>query len=275
MAIRFDDGAAYERMVGTWSRLAGETFLAWLEPQPGLQWIDVGCGTGAFTDLIVERCSPQRLEAIDPSEGQLAFARTKPAARIAQFQTGSAVDLPFADRSFDAAVMALVIPFVPDPAKSVGEMRRVVRPGGSVSAYTWDGGPGGSPVEPIRAEMRGLGILAPSPSGQEGSTEALKRLWTEIGLDAVETRVIEVERTFTDFDDLWSTSAQAPALGQSLATVSPTILEELRRRVRLRLAGNDAGPIAYRALANAVKGRVPGVPKQIRADSAGVERPGL
>src|SRR5262245_33226475 len=49
--IRYDDGAAYERMMGTWSRLAGETFLDWLSPRSGLRWIDVGCGNGAFTEL--------------------------------------------------------------------------------------------------------------------------------------------------------------------------------------------------------------------------------
>ena len=56
--IRYDDGAAYERMMGVWSRLAGETFLDWLAPRSGLRWIDVGCGNGAFTELLVERCTP-------------------------------------------------------------------------------------------------------------------------------------------------------------------------------------------------------------------------
>jgi ubiquinone/menaquinone biosynthesis C-methylase UbiE len=50
--IRYDDGAAYERMMGAWSRIAGEIFLDWLAPPPGLQWIDVGCGSGAFTELL-------------------------------------------------------------------------------------------------------------------------------------------------------------------------------------------------------------------------------
>jgi hypothetical protein len=44
--IRFEDGAAYERMMGVWSRLAGEIFLSWLAPSAGLRWIDVGCGSG-------------------------------------------------------------------------------------------------------------------------------------------------------------------------------------------------------------------------------------
>jgi ubiquinone/menaquinone biosynthesis C-methylase UbiE len=48
--IRFDDGEAYERMMGTWSRLVGDIFLDWLAPRPGQRWIDVGCGNGAFTE---------------------------------------------------------------------------------------------------------------------------------------------------------------------------------------------------------------------------------
>ena len=136
--IRFDDGASYEQMMGIWSRSAGEIFLDWLAPPLGLRWIDIGCGNGAFTELLVERCSPAEVQGIDPSEEQLAFARTRPASRLAKFHQGDAMALPFADSSFDAAVMALVLVFVPDPAKGVSEMVRVVVPGGEVVTYMWD-----------------------------------------------------------------------------------------------------------------------------------------
>ncbi len=79
--IHFNDGAAYEQMMGIWSRLAGEVFVDWLAPANGLRWIDVGCGNGAFTELIVDRCAPAEVHGVDPSDGQLAFARTRPAAR--------------------------------------------------------------------------------------------------------------------------------------------------------------------------------------------------
>ena len=46
--IRFDDGAAYEQMMGIWSRIAGDVFIDWLAPRSGLSWIDVGCGNGAL-----------------------------------------------------------------------------------------------------------------------------------------------------------------------------------------------------------------------------------
>src|SRR6202040_2237372 len=124
--VRFEDGAAYERMMGAWSRTAGGIFLDWLAPSPGLRWVDIGCGSGAFSQLLVERCTPTEVQGVDPSEGQLAFARTRPAARFAQFRQGDAMALPFPNDSFDAAVMALVLFFVPEPAKGVAEMVRVV-----------------------------------------------------------------------------------------------------------------------------------------------------
>ena len=169
--IRFDDGASYEQMMGIWSRSAGEIFLDWLAPPSGLRWIDIGCGNGAFTELLVERCSPVEVQGIDPSEGQLAFARTRPASRLAKFHQGDAMALPFADSSFDAAVMALVLVFVPDPAKGVSEMVRVVVPGGAVVTYMWDMLGGGFPLDPIHSEIQAMGI------GQRAHHEWMRLEW--------------------------------------------------------------------------------------------------
>ena len=83
----FTDGEVYERMMGRWSRLAGETFLAWLDLSKGLRWLDVGCGNGAFTEEIVARCAPATVMAIDPSDQQLAFARIRRATPRATTRT--------------------------------------------------------------------------------------------------------------------------------------------------------------------------------------------
>jgi ubiquinone/menaquinone biosynthesis C-methylase UbiE len=256
--IRYDDGAAYERMMGAWSRIAGEIFLDWLVPPPGLRWIDIGCGSGVFTELLVERCAPAEVQGVDPSEAQLSFARTRPAARVAKFGQGDATTLPFASGRFDAAVMALVIFFVPDPAKGVAEMVRVVRPGGMVAAYVWDMLGGGYPLDPIHVELRALGLapLAP-PNPRASRIEALRDLWTGAGLNEVETRAITVQRTFADFDDFWTTSVTAPSTSPIVAAMAPADIELVKTRVRVRLPADEAGRITYGACANAVKGRVP------------------
>jgi SAM-dependent methyltransferase len=256
--IRFDDGAAYERYMGTWSQLAGDTFLDWLAPASGWRWLDVGCGNGAFTEMIVERCAPVSAQGIDPSEGQLAYARTRAAARLARFRQGDAMALPSPDNTFDAAVMPLVIFFVPDPAKGVAEMARVVCPGGFVTAYAWDMSGGGFPYDALHAEMRGLGISVPAPPSPAASRlDALQGLWTGAGLDAVETTEITVQRTFADFDDYWTTILGGPSVGKQLAAMASEDTALLRARIRARLPADATGRITYGARANAVKGRVP------------------
>lgn len=256
--IRFNDGAAYERMMGAWSRLAGDIFLDWLAPPSGLRWVDVGCGNGAFTELVVDKYAPAEVQGIDPSEGQLAFARTRPAARLAKFHLGDALTLPFPDGGFDFAVMALVIFFVPEPAKGVAEMLRVVRPGGTIAAYAWDMPGGGFPLEPIQAEMRAMGstTLAP-PNAAVSRMEALRELWMAAGLEGVETREIKVQRTFTDFEDFWAAGMLGSSIGPTIATMTAGDKEQLKTRVRARLPADTAGRITYGARANAVKGRVP------------------
>jgi len=255
--IRFDDGAAYERYMGTWSRYVGETFIDWLALASDLRWLDVGCGNGAFTEMLVERCAPISVHGIDPSEGQLAYARARSTSRVAQFGHGDAMSQPFADDTFDAAVMPLVIFFVPDPAKGVAEMARVVCPNGTVAAYAWDMFGGGFPYEALHEEMREMGVSVPVPPSPDASRiDVMRTLWTEAGLEAVETREITVQRTFPDFDDYWETILGGPSVSQKLAAMAPSNLALLKARMRVRLPTDTAGRITYRARANAVKGRV-------------------
>ncbi len=256
--IRFDDGAAYERYMGAWSQRAGDTFLTWLAPQPGLRWLDVGCGNGAFTDMLVERCAPLSVDGIDPSEAQLAYARTRPASLVARFRHGDAMALPFPDNAFDAAVMPLVIFFVPDPAAGVAEMARVVRPGGVVAAYAWDLPGGGFPYTTLHAEMQGMGLTVRQPPRPEASRiEALQDMWTGAGLEAIDTREITAQRTFADFDDYWATVLGGASVGSTLAAMTSEDRVHLRARMRACLPADATGRITYGARANAVTGRVP------------------
>jgi SAM-dependent methyltransferase len=256
-SIRFEDGSAYERYMGKWSQTVGEAFLAWLAPQRGLRWLDVGCGNGAFTELLVERCAPGLVRGIDPSEQQLAYACARASLNGAQFLKADAMDLPFPENSFDVAVMPLVIFFVPHPPQGVAEMVRVVGPGGTVAAYAWDMEGGGFPYQVVRTALSELGLPIPTPPSDDASRiEALEGLWADAGLASIETRVITAQRIFPDFDDYWETIRGSPSLGGTLATMTPDTRARLTSLLNERLTKDASGRIHCSARANAVKGVV-------------------
>ena len=97
----------------------GAVFLDWLAAPRKAAWLDVGCGTGAFTTLIVKTCKPARVAAVDPGAAQIEFARLQPVAKRADFRVADAQTLPFSDGTFDVVASALVINFIPDRARAV------------------------------------------------------------------------------------------------------------------------------------------------------------
>ncbi len=167
--------------------------------------------------------------------------------------------LPYRDAEFDLAVMGLVIFFVPDPAKGVAEMTRVVRPGGGGASYAWDILGWGFPADPLFVEMRAMDLtpsLPPSVSaaGLRESTE----IWTAAGLQDIETQEITVERTFADFEAFWATCLLGPGPGPRITAMEPSQAATLKAGVRARLAANADRSLTCTARANAIKGWVPG-----------------
>ena len=254
----FTDGKAYERLMGRWSRIVGTAFLDWLDAPKNLRWLDVGCGNGAFTEEIIARCAPAAVTAIDPSDEQLVYARTRPGMKMTKFQVGDAQSLPSGDSTFDVAVMALVISFLPDPDKAVAEMARVVRPGGWVASYMWDVPGGGVPVHPIYLAMESMGMTSARPPNPVVSgRDVMQGLWEKIGLETVDTRVIRIPIAYSDFDDFWDSNVvPIGPQGKLIAGMSTSVREELRMRLRDHLPVSSDGRIVYESFANAVKGRV-------------------
>ncbi len=255
----FTDGAAYDQLARRFTLPAGEVFLDWLALPNGLSWLDAGCGTGAFTQLLLDRCAPRRVSAIDPSAEQIAYARTTPTAKRVDFQIGDAQGLSFANGAFDAAAMALVVAFVPDPNKAMAELKRVTRPGGTIGAYMWDFLNNGSPRQRLNDAVARMGVaVQPLPGYAHSRMEAMEGFFKSAGLADTATRVIEFEVAYDNFDEYWTQqTGLASGAVETIRSMSAADIERLKADLRTSLPKNKAGRIAYKVKANAVKGRVP------------------
>ncbi len=253
--IRFDDGAGYELMMGRWSVLVGARFLDWIAVPNGARWLDVGCGNGAFTQLLVERCRPADVQAFDTSAEQLAYARNRlPADAPVTWTESDAMRLPVADarrrRSRDGAGAVLRA----EARRRRGGNVPSVRSGGIVAAYHWDVLGGGFPLADIATEMIELGIHPHMPPSVEASTiDASTALWQEAGLHQVRTCQIAVQRTFDCFDDYWNSAKPSNTLRPMFETMDADRRALLKANVRRRLRVGD-GPLTVGARANAVCG---------------------
>ncbi len=252
-------GDRYEPYVGRWSRLVAHSFLSWLERPADLCWLDVGCGTGALTETILERCAPRRVEGIDASPAFVEHARAHVADARAGFDIADARRLPFDVPSFDVVVSALMLNFVPEPQAAVAEMVRVARPDAVVAAYVWDYARG---MRMMRVFWdAAIQLDADAQALDEGSrfplcsAQGLEALFVRAGLVDLQVRAIDVPTRFRDFDDYWS-----PFLGgQGPAPTYTMSLDEVRRdalreRIRATLPVNTDGSIELEARAWAVRG---------------------
>jgi ubiquinone/menaquinone biosynthesis C-methylase UbiE len=254
----FEDGEAYEQFMGRWSRELGKAFLAWLQPPERAHWLDVGCGTGIFTDLIADTCAPASVIGVDPSQSQISRAHTCVASGKAEFRLADAQRLPLPDKAFDVVASALVINFVPDKARAMSEMRRVARPGGLIAACIWDFAAELSPSGPLRRAMRRIGIEAPPVPGTDTSRSAvLAELFRNAGLTELRSNSFEVVVSFPDFEDFWrsQTAHHAPTT-QLIQAMSQRDKLTLMEAVRDSLKPLGAG-VGYSASAIAVRGHCP------------------
>ena len=258
-AHRFDDSAAYERFMGRWSRAAGAVFVDWLAAPARARWLDVGCGTGVFTELIAERCSPAEMIAVDPQRAQIDHARRQAISRRVDFRVADAQALPFSQGAFDLVVSALAINFIPDRARALGEMRRVVRPRGLVAGYVWDFPADLSPSWPLRLGLRDMGVDVPQvPGTHESSRAALASLFETAGFEESVTRTIDATASYADFEDFWG--AQTPSYSPTTKIIAAMTKRErarLKETVHARVPGRAGGKIEYSARANAIKAYAP------------------
>ena len=255
-------GKLYEPYVGRWSRVVAKYFLSWVQVPANSDWLDIGCGTGALTECILQQTRPRSVKGMDPSTGFVEHARAHISDPRATFDVADAQSLPVESARFDAAVAGLVLNFVPKPQLAVREMARAARPGGLVAAYVWDYAGKmelmrhfwDAAVELDRAafeldEGRRFPLCQPDP---------LVELFTHTGLREVQVRAIDVPTRFRDFDDYWTPflGGQAPAPGYAMS-LSEERRDALRDRIRSKLPIARDGSIDLIARSWAVCGRAP------------------
>ena len=254
-------GNLYEPYVGRWSRLVARDFLRWLALPTQLDWLDVGCGTGALTQTILQQMQPRTVKGIDPSAGFVDFAATHVSDPKVTFEVGDAQSLPVESARFDVAVSGLVLNFVPQPALAAHEMTRSVRPGGVVAAYVWDYA---GRMEMMRYFWDATVELDPSASKFAEATRfpicqppALVKLFEQAGLRDVQTLTIDTPTTFKDFNDYWNPflGGQGPAPSYAMS-LTEARRNALRDRIHAALPISSDGSIPLIARAWAVRGQV-------------------
>jgi SAM-dependent methyltransferase len=253
-------GNAYERFMGRWSTPIAEKFLNWLAVPPACSWLDVGCGTGSLTRLILETQHPQEILAIDSSPDFISHAQQSILHPSVDFKVGLAQSLEFDSNSVDAVVSGLVLNFVPQPEAAIAEMLRVAQLGGTIGIFLWDYARG---MQMLRYFWDAAVELDPAaheldegvrfPLCREGELETLVR---SAGLKRVEAVPIDVITAFRNFDDFWQPFlgdvGPAPNYAMSL---DPRARQKLADKLRKTLPIDQNGSISLTARAWAVKGR--------------------
>jgi SAM-dependent methyltransferase len=249
---------AYDAHIGRYGAALGTALLDAAGIDGGARALDVGCGPGALTAVLAERLGTENVAAVDQSEPFASACRARvPGADV---RVADALELPFADGTFDAVLSQLVVNFLPDPIRGVAEMVRVARPGATVAACVWDYADGMTllrvfwdaaiALDPDGARPLDEGVRMP-----HCSEAGLRALWEEGGMADVRAGALIVRAAYAGFDDLWAPIARG--VGPSGAYADGLALdhrEAFRDEFARRLGAGDA-PFELSARAWWVAGR--------------------
>ena len=262
-ARMFSAGASYENFMGRWSRRLAPAYLAFAGVRDGDRVLDVGTGTGSLASVLEADTTLSEITGIDPSEGFIADARRNARTARTRFEVGDAQALRFDRASFDQTMALLVMNFIPDPVKAIGEMRRVTRPGGVVSACVWDYDAGMQMLRFFWDEVvAGDPAMAPRDERNMKLSHAgeLGRLWADAGLVDVREEALTIEQRFDSFADYWGAFERGAGPGGAhVVSLTGEQRRQLESRLRRRLLPERGdGPFVLQASAWCVRGRAPG-----------------
>lgn len=245
-------GSAYGAFMGRFAEPLAQEFVAVADLEPGQRVLDVGCGPGALTAVLVDRLGADHVAGVDPSEPFIDAVRSRlPGVDV---RLAAAEELPFEDASYDAALAQLVVHFMTDPVAGLREMARVTRPGGVVAACVWDHAGEGGPLSTFWTAVRDLDPAARDESALSGAREGhLGELAREAGLRDVEESEVRVEVAFGSLEDWWTpyTLGVGPS-GAYVAGLDESQRDALRDRCAELL---PAAPFTIPAVAWCVRGR--------------------
>jgi SAM-dependent methyltransferase len=252
-------GSTYEQFMGRWSRQLARKFVRWLHAASGLDWLDLGCGTGALTTAICEHADPNTVVACDPAAPFVEYARQHVRDPRASFVIASATDFPFSTNGYDVIASLLALNFFPDPGAAMERMRSATVSGGTITASVWDYG---AEMQFLRCFWDAAGDLEPNARElDEGkrfpicTAESLVRLFHNAGLVDVRCAPIEIVTVFESIDDYWTPflggTGPAPSFVSSLSAEER---DRLRSKLDNTLPRSSDGTIRLRARAWAVRG---------------------
>ena len=260
-AKMFSMSEGYELFMGRWSRLLAPPFVRFAGVGDGDRVLDVGSGTGSLA-FAAEQTGAREVVGIDPSEAFVGYARQKNKSARLTFEVGDAQALRQANASFDKTMALLVMNFIPDHVKAIGEMRRVTRPGGVVAACVWDYDAG---MEMLRFFWDEVLALDPAMAPKDERNMKLSHrgelaaLWKRAGLVDVREEPLTIEQRYKSFDDYWGSFLKGAGPGGAYVVALPEARrQQLETRIRKRLLGDrNDGPFVLKARAWCVRGEAP------------------
>jgi ubiquinone/menaquinone biosynthesis C-methylase UbiE len=247
----------YEASMGRWSRQLATPFLDFAGVPSGGRVLDAGCGTGSLTLALAAHHGLEAIDALDFAEDFVAALRARANDPRIRARQGDVCSLPYDAGSFEAVYSLLVLHFVSDPHRAIGEMRRVLRPGGLAAATVW--ATGGMPSwrlfwDTVLVHEPTAEAVAPARRPLTGGGE-LRMAFERAGFRQVVETTLTISMDFADFSDFWYPTAYGQGRFGAFFDALP---EERRNRLRDAVeaaycAGEPEGPRSFQSTAFAVR----------------------